>query len=90
MHHCQQIKKQQGAVPALHPTLAVLFIMLKSGTDLSKIERNCLNHRLHKYYDPAANFPQDISNLLPPSKHCWLLRFDKRLPDLGGVCPVVT
>ena len=24
------------------------------------------------------------------SHNRWVLRFDKRLPDVGGVCPVVT
>ena len=69
MHHFWQIKTQQGAAPALHPTLAALFIVLESGTGLSEIGRNHPNHRLHKYYNPAANIPQDISDLLPPSEH---------------------
>src|SRR6201996_46926 len=71
MHHFRQIKKQQGAAPALHPTLAALFIVLESGADLSEIGRNHPNRRSHKYYDPSANFPNDISNLLPSSEHRW-------------------
>ena len=71
MHHFWQIKKQQGAAPALHPTLVALFIVLESGADLFKSGRNHPNHRSHKYYDPSANFPNDISNLLPSSEHCW-------------------
>ena len=71
MHHFRQIMKQQGAAPALHPTLAALFIVLESGADLSEIGRNHPIRRSHKYYDPSANFPKDISNLLPSSEHCW-------------------
>jgi hypothetical protein len=63
--------ENNGAPPALHPTLAALFIVLNSGSNLSEIGRNYPKQRKHQYYDPNAQFPKDISHLLPPGEDRW-------------------
>ena len=40
-------------------------------------------------FRPAWGRLDEIKAILPWHVQ-WMLRFDKRLPDLGGVCPVVT
>ena len=80
MYHFQQISKENNKVaPVLHPTLAPLFIVLHCGADLSEIRRDYPDLHKHKYYDPEAKFPQNISNLLPvPVDHWWV--------TLGKLC----
>ena len=70
VYHFQQISKENGVAPALHPTLAALFIMLQCSTDRSEIRRDHPDLHKHKY-DPEAKFPQDISNLLPVPVDRW-------------------
>ncbi|KAH9012478.1 hypothetical protein EDB85DRAFT_2158990 [Lactarius pseudohatsudake] len=66
-----QIRKDNSEeAPALHPTLAVLSIVLASDGDLAEITRNHPHLHKHVYYQPGAEFPQDISNLLP-NEDCW-------------------
>jgi hypothetical protein len=72
MRQFRRLKNENdGVPPALHPTLAALFIVLDSGADLSEIGRNHHLIRKHKYYDPRAKFPEDISGLLPPNGDRW-------------------
>ncbi|KAH9056386.1 hypothetical protein EDB87DRAFT_1687494 [Lactarius vividus] len=67
-----QIKKENlGEVPALHPTLAVLYIMLDANGDLAEITRTHPHLKKHMYYQPGAKFPQDISDLLLSEDHWW-------------------
>ena len=73
-------------MPALHPTLAVLFIVLNSSTGLSEIRRNRPDLRKHKYYDPEANFPQDISNLLPVPQDRWWETLGESCSPFSGSC----
>lgn len=61
----------RGILPALHPTLAALYIILDFKGDLSEIGRNLLDLELHKYYQCDAIFPDDISDLLPPCEDRW-------------------
>jgi hypothetical protein len=63
--------ENEGVLPALHPMLAALFIVLDSGADFSEIGRNHWFLRKHKYYNPRVKFPEDISGLSPPSGDCW-------------------
>lgn len=60
-------------MPALHPTLAALFIVLAAGAsaDLSEIGRTYRDVRKHSNYSAWAKFPDDISNLLPPPGERW-------------------
>jgi hypothetical protein len=72
MRQFRRLKDENdGVPPALHPTLAALFIVLDSGADFSEIGRNHQNLRKHKYYNHRAKFPEDISGLLPPSSDRW-------------------
>ncbi|KAH9025352.1 hypothetical protein EDB83DRAFT_2319892 [Lactarius deliciosus] len=64
-------KENLGEAPALHPTLAALYIVLASNGDLAEITRNHPYLCKHVYYQPGAEFPQDISDLLPSKDHCW-------------------
>ena len=87
MYHFRQIQQENGGVaPALHPTLAALFIVLRAGTDLSEIRRNHTNLHKHKYYDPEANFPQDISNLLPAPQYRWWETLGELCSPFSGSC----
>jgi hypothetical protein len=66
-----QMKKDNGGVtPPFHPTLAALSIVLTKGTDFSEIRRDHPKVSKHSYYTPHE-FPDDISNLLPPSAEHW-------------------
>ena len=71
MYHFRNVQKNEGAAPALHPTLVALFIVLQDGADLSEIRRGHPDLCKHKYYKPEAKFPQDISKLLPAPEHHW-------------------
>ncbi|KAH9022868.1 hypothetical protein EDB84DRAFT_1441102 [Lactarius hengduanensis] len=68
----RQIRKDNSEeAPALHPTLAALYIVLASDGDLAEITRNHPHLHKHTYYQPGAEFPQDISNLLPNEDRWW-------------------
>ena len=72
MHAFCLVKKANGGTaPALHPTLAALYIILDLKGKLSEISRNHPNLRQHKYYKRNIKFPSDISDLLPPHEACW-------------------
>ena len=60
-----------GEVPALHPTLAALYIVLDADGDLAEITRTHPRLNRHSYYQPGAKFPQDISDLLPSEDRWW-------------------
>ena len=86
LYHFRQISKENNAVaPALHPMLAALFIMLQRGADLSKIRRDHPDLYKHKYYDPEAKFPQDISNLLPAPVDRWWVTLGKLCSPFSGL-----
>jgi hypothetical protein len=66
--------------------LVALSIALERDEDLRRITRSHPDQREHEFYDANAEFPPDISNLLPPSADRWwehlgkpqLLRFPHR------------
>jgi hypothetical protein len=60
-----------GVAPPLHPTLVALSIVLEYKEDLGNITRSHPKRQEHTFYDASAVFPEDISNLLPPSKDRW-------------------
>jgi hypothetical protein len=60
-----------GESPALHPSLAALYIVLKSKDDFSEIGRNHPNLKKHKFYQPHVAFAKNITHLLPPSGDRW-------------------
>ncbi|KAH9055090.1 hypothetical protein EDB83DRAFT_2316227 [Lactarius deliciosus] len=72
-------KNNSGEAPPLHPTLAALYIVLDADGDLAEITRThpCLNR--HSYYQPEAEFPQDISDILPSEDHWWEILAAKSL-----------
>jgi hypothetical protein len=72
VHQFQCIKDQNGGVsPALHPTLAALFIVFYKHANLAEICRDFPDEGKHMEYNPDAKFPEDITNLLPPCEKCW-------------------
>jgi hypothetical protein len=72
MHVFRLTKKVNGGIaPALHPTLAALYIISDLKGNLSEIGRNHPDLRQHKYYKRNAKFPSDISDLLPPREARW-------------------
>ena len=85
LYHFWQISKENGVAPALHPTLAALFIVLQRGADLSEIRRDHPDLHKHKYYDPEAKFPQDISNLLPAPVDRWWVTLGKLCSPFSGL-----
>ncbi|KAN0128688.1 hypothetical protein V8E53_013507 [Lactarius tabidus] len=71
-HHYQHMKnKNEGPVPVLHPTLAVLLIVSARHANLAKICRNFPDVGKHENYNPRTKFPEDISDLLPPLEDHW-------------------
>ena len=85
LYHFRQIPKENGVAPVLHPTLVELFIVLQRGADLSEIRRDHPNLHKHKYYDPEAKFPQDISNLLPAPVDRWWVTLGKLCSPFSGL-----
>ena len=85
MYHFRNVQKNEGAAPALHPTLAALFIVLQDGGDLSEIRRDHPKLHKHKYYKPEAKFPQDISNLLPAPANRWWETLGKSCSPFSGL-----
>ncbi|KAI9429984.1 hypothetical protein H4582DRAFT_2064326 [Lactarius indigo] len=67
----RRLRRNSGDLPALHPTLAALYIVLDAKGDLSDIGRGHPSINKHKYYLPSAKFPADISHLLPPNEGRW-------------------
>ncbi|KAI9428847.1 hypothetical protein H4582DRAFT_2090828 [Lactarius indigo] len=67
----RRLRRNSGDLPALHPTLAALYIVLNAKGDLSDIGRGHPSINKHKYYLPSAKFPADISHLLPPNEGRW-------------------
>ncbi|KAH9032698.1 hypothetical protein EDB85DRAFT_2145449 [Lactarius pseudohatsudake] len=68
----RQIRKDDsGEAPALHPMLAVLYIVLDADGDHAEITRTYPRLNKHRYYQPGARFPQDISDLLPSEDRWW-------------------
>ncbi|KAI9449765.1 hypothetical protein BJY52DRAFT_1227576 [Lactarius psammicola] len=67
----RRVKANSGASPALPPTVAALYLVLDAEADFTEIGRNhpCL-HR-HAYFKRDAEFPADISDLLPPHADRW-------------------
>ncbi|KAH9026120.1 hypothetical protein EDB85DRAFT_1893538 [Lactarius pseudohatsudake] len=57
-------RESLGEAPAL-------YIVLASNGDLAEITRNHPHLHKHAYYQSGAEFPQDISDLLPSEDHWW-------------------
>jgi len=61
--------------PDLHPTLIALTIVLCRDEDLSRINQSHPELKNHEFYKAEAEFPKDISDLLPPpsasADHWW-------------------
>ena len=67
-----------GDLLALHLTLAALYFVLDTKGDLSEIGRGPKINK-HKFYQPDAEFPTDLSHLLPPSESCCWEHLGKSL-----------
>ena len=63
--------KQRGSNTNLHPTLAALLTVLSQQGDLSNINRAHLVKNIFKYFNPNAEFPDDLSGLLPTDDRWW-------------------
>jgi hypothetical protein len=55
----------------LHPTLAALFVVLDDKGDLGDITKTHPERDAFKYFNPFAEFPTDISGLLPREGRWW-------------------
>jgi hypothetical protein len=55
----------------LHPTLIALNIVLRRDEDLAMINRSHPEQKTHVFYKAEAEFPEDISDLLPSADHWW-------------------
>jgi hypothetical protein len=47
------------------------MIVLQESGDLAHIGQNYKGVKRMVYYQPNAEFPSEISHLLPPSEECW-------------------
>lgn len=65
------MRENEGARVVLPPTLAALYIVLDQKEDLGSIKRSHPDLKKHEFYDPAAEFPDDLSDLLPPRADRW-------------------
>lgn len=63
--------KNERDRPPLHPTLVALTMVLYSNGDLGSIHRTHPDLDAHEFYDPSAQFPEDISDLLPVAADRW-------------------
>src|SRR6266702_940279 len=63
----------------LHRPLAALSFVLDTKGDLSEIGRGHPKINKHKFYQPGAKFPADLSHLLPPSESRWWEHLGKSL-----------
>jgi len=59
------------SLPDLHPTLIALSIVLHCDEDLCNINQYHPDRQYHEFYKAEANFPKDISDLLPSADHWW-------------------
>ncbi|KAN0121379.1 hypothetical protein V8E52_003275 [Russula decolorans] len=72
IHEVRRIFRENGgACPPLHPILIALSIVLDRDEDLGRITRFHPGRWEHEFYDDSAEFPADLSDLLPPSADCW-------------------
>lgn len=63
---------QDALPPPLHPILAALTIVMDGDEDLAQITRSHPKLNQHKYYDPRAEFDDDLSEMLPgPTGRWW-------------------
>jgi len=51
--------------------LTALSIVLERNQDLGRIDRSHPDLWEHAFYDPGAEFPADLSDLLPQSDDRW-------------------
>jgi len=65
------LSKDDDDRPPLHPTLVALSMVLHCNGDLGTINRTYPDRHKHAYYKDSAVFPNDISDLLPPSADRW-------------------
>ena len=79
MQEFRRVWRDLGDSLALHPTLAALYFILNTKGDLSEISRGHPKINKHKFYQPGAEFPADISHLLPPSERRWWEHLGKSL-----------
>ena len=63
--------KKSGGTTDMHPTLAALLIVLKTGGDLGEINRVHPQIRRFRFFNSNAQFPEDISNFLPEADRWW-------------------
>lgn len=72
MEEAREERSQNGGEPLpVHPTIAVLSIVLDLNEDLGKISRTHRFLHRHTHFNPDAVFPADISDLLPPPADRW-------------------
>lgn len=62
----------------LHPTLVALTIVFARKEDLGRISRTHPDLEQHEFYNADAVFPEDLSNLLPPSAERWWEKLGKQ------------
>jgi len=55
----------------MHPTLVALSIVLHRDEDLGNITWSHPEWHRHKYFNAQAEFPKDISDLLPSEDRWW-------------------
>jgi hypothetical protein len=55
----------------LHPTLAAFLTVLSQEGDLGDINRAHPAKNVFKYFNPNAEFPDDLSGLLPTNDLWW-------------------
>ena len=66
----QLIQLGKSQVAYLHPTLIALSIVLHCDEDLHSINQYHPDWQYHEFYKSEANFPKDISDLLPDN-YTW-------------------
>jgi hypothetical protein len=65
------LKKNGDQIFPLHPILGALTIVIRKNEDFGNITASHPGLKNHKYYNPNAEFPADISNMLPPMADRW-------------------
>ena len=65
------LRKNGGVRIPVHPTLVALSIVVELDEDLGNINRSHPERFRHSLYNASAEFPLDISDLLPPSADRW-------------------
>jgi len=72
MHELQPyLHANPPSFPGLHPTLIALSIVLHHDEDLGSINQSHPDQQSHEFYKADANFPNNISDLLPSADHWW-------------------